>query len=135
MILVAFISAKEEVYATYPYRMNIAPKGAESRKYHIWGAIHIAILCSALPFISLLYSYNLGLLTFLGILDSLWYWLLFDIFFALLIQRKWYYLGNESIIDRTLKRILGVDEGGKTKAYIVAGLIVIINVICLIFVV
>lgn len=124
-LVVAFLSSKEEFYATYPYRESIAPKGKMSALYHKWGAAHIAYILLMLGFLAFGFSF-MALLT--AFIVALWYWLLFDILYALFIKKPWYYLGNESQIDKWLKRNLGVNEGGKTKAYIVGGLIIIINI-------
>lgn len=134
MVLVALISAKEERYATYPYRMGIAPKTEQSKLYHRWGAVYTAISCITIGLLGLIWTSNFLLIGLIILSNFFIYWLIFDISFAVQIGRPWYYLGNESSIDRFLKRTLGVNEGGKTKAYIVGGLIIAINIVCIIFV-
>jgi hypothetical protein len=135
MVLVAFISAKEEVYATHPYRMNVAPKGEASRLYHKWGFLYTALVCIIVACLAFIWTSELLIVGALIVLNSLWYWLLFDILYAKFIGQPWYYLGAESGVDRMAKSIFGSKRGGVTKAIVVAALILAINIICIMFVV
>lgn len=129
-ILVAYVSSKKEYYATYPYRENIAPRGEQSKRYHFWGGIFMFITLIILALLSRAVDPTIPWIyvIMLGIANSLWYWLLFDILYSLSIGRGMFYLGSESFIDRLIKNILKTDAGRK-KAYISFSAILVINII------
>lgn len=63
-----------------------------------------------------------------GVLCALWYWLLFDPWLNKGTYKNWDYLGNDSTIDRWLKKRFG-KNGGQIKAIIMVVLIVLINAV------
>lgn len=126
MILLSFLSAKQQQYATYPYRMgNMPARSNESRLYHVWGATFIfVIMCS----FAWMFSTSIIAAGVLLLLNMLIYWMLFDPLYSIFIGQQWYYLGNEAAMDRLLKKLFGINAG-KRKAIGCIIIITIINII------
>lgn len=123
-ILIAYISSKKEVYATWAYREFAPPGTSQSKLYHQYSGIIISIIMilSAYAF-----SHSIVNIIILSFINGFIYWLLFDIGYALGIKQPWYYLGNEASTDKLLK------NKGKIKAYICVGFIVVLNLVHILF--
>lgn len=128
-VLVAFISVKEEVNATWAFRTYVVPGTIQSKLYHAWGAANIIIFGIVCAF-----AFKAGVLSFiyLVLLNGFIYWLLFDILFSIGINQKWDYLGSEASTDSKLKKYLG-KNAGRNKAYLCILIIGLINLLFIIF--
>lgn len=70
-----------------------------------------------------------------GLLAFSWIYLIFDIVLNLtrtMIKRPWYYIGTNDNNGKLLKKWFG-ENAGKVKAYICAGMVIILNVLNLLF--
>ena len=128
-VLITFFSAKEEKYGTWAFREYAAPGTMQSKLYHSWGIKTIITIGIVSAF-----AFKTGFLSFvlLGFLNALIYWLLFDIWYAMGIKQKWYYLGNEASTDKGLKKYFG-KNAGKNKAYLCIIIIAVLNILFIIF--
>lgn len=123
--IVAFISAKEEINATWAFRTYAPPHTKQSKLFHIYGGILIAMFGIVCAF---LFGETVIERATLVVQNFFVYWMLFDIFYALMLDnQKWYYLGDEAASDQWLKS-LG-KNAGKKKALICLILIAITNLI------
>jgi hypothetical protein len=107
MLVIAILSALEELHATAGFRECGAVAG-DLRKFHLYGWLLIGAICAGFGLLS---SPELLVVVKVTALCSLIYWLVFDISYALLIKKPWYYLGETSWWDRLVGR-----NGGKLKA-------------------
>ena len=128
-VLISFISVKEEVNGTWAFREYAAAGTIQSKLYHRWGYIFIALVGILSAF-----AFNTGFISFvlLCFLNLFIYWMLFDIWYAKGINQAWYYLGGEADTDKRLKRYFG-KNAGKNKTYMCIITILILNVIHFLF--
>lgn len=122
-VLIAFISVKEEINATWAFRTYAPPHTIQSKMYHVWGACFITVVGIICAYA---FGNNIKEYIVLTALNGFIYWLIFDIFYAKGIGQKWYYLGGEAKSDSTLKKILGANAG-RNKAYACIIIIIILN--------
>ena len=128
-VLIAFVSTKQQVNATWAFRTYAPAHTVQSKMYHVWGAcftILIGFICA--------YAFGKDIKEqiILVILNGFIYWLLFDILYAKGIGQKWYYLGNEAKTDSKLTNLFGKNVG-KKKAILCILIILILNIAKAIF--
>lgn len=127
-VLIAYISAKEEVYGTWAFREYAAAGTVQSKLYHSWGLKFIVLVGIISAFAACTGIISFIILTFL---NAFIYWLLFDVWYSKGIGQDWYYLGNEADTDKRLKKFFGKNPG-KKKAYLCIASVVALNVLQLI---
>lgn len=131
----AFKSAQEEVAWSSPFREiseeyfpnNL--KSELSRIAHRTGATYVITLAIGFGLFDAIWFgvFSGAIVTLISLFI---YWLLFDITYAVNIDKPWWYLGDTASMDKWLKR-LGPNSG-KTKAFLCLGAIVVLHIIYLI---
>lgn len=123
-VLIAYISAQEEINGTWAFRTYASPGTIQSKLYHRWGFVHMAFVG-----VITAWAFHTTLLdaAYLAVLNAFIYWLLFDIWYAKGINKDWWYLGGEADLDKKLI------NKGKLKAYICLAIIITINIVKLIW--
>lgn len=134
--LFAFASAFEEAAFTWPFReliFNFDVKMKQLKIAHRAGAIGVAILFASMGIV-LGHHYQADLeMRFLVAIIATFsyainYWLVFDIAYAKLIGKDWFYIGETADEDNWLRRILG-RYAGEWKAVICVALIIGLNLL------
>jgi hypothetical protein len=134
IVLYTYFTAREEEAITRPLRAfkflttpenDTAFKKAIMKIFHHEGAKADSIVCFLTAILSFVHGHgfwsSLGQSLFTFIAASMALWISFDIFMALDMKRKWYYLGDSADTDIKLKQSFG-EKAGIYKT-IAAGLV------------
>jgi len=132
----AFFSAIEEAAWSWGYRnylMDSFKKKEQLDVAHKSGAVAVGVIMAA---ISIYYSHkindSLSIQLFVFIVSfaitGFWYWLVFDIKYALQIGQVWDYIGETADIDNWLIKKFG-SKAGKVKAAACVSVIALLNII------
>jgi hypothetical protein len=125
----AYYNAKEEFAWSFPFReIYFRESEKQSEKAHRYGAAFITfmILCCSIG-VAETYSTSLngklkaGAIAFYTIGGI--YWLLFDIFFAKLLKKDWWYLGTSANTDNFIQKYYGKDAGKIKAGFLILSII------------
>lgn len=135
ILLFAGLSAWEEEAFTFPFREIYFDEQTKFRKLktaHRAGAVGVLILLALIGFIECLTFHNSGMKVLAGLMlfsvCGLWYWLVFDIAYAVKIHQNPFYLGNTPEFDGWMIKTLGKNPGLK-KALFCVLMIIAINLV------
>jgi hypothetical protein len=132
----AFISAIEEAAWSWGYRnylMDSFRKKEQLDIAHKSGAVAVGVIMVTIAIVyTTTITSSLPIKMFVFIISfastGFWYWLVFDIKYAMQIGQRWDYIGETADTDNWLIKKFG-SKAGKVKAAICVSAIVLLNII------